>query len=711
KTPKEITLKEVRNPSQENNSFEYLWQILFLLSVVIIFTLLRFLLIYKKEKEVYINKDMINTQQLKQINLEIKNKEKFISHASHELRTPMTSITGLTHLLLEEELSKVQKDYVQTIQNSSENLLNIINDILDISKIQAGELKIEKVEFNINDILDYVFNIISMQAKNNHIDISINIQNDVPSHIVGDSLRLGQILINLLANSVKFTKNGEVSLNVKKLSSYGDSVKLEFTVEDTGIGMSPSQVEHIFQSYSQATESTSREFGGTGLGLSISKQLIDMMNGEIKVSSKENVGTTFIFKLNYKIKDAQNKRQYRLPSATFLDKRVLIVDSSNRSVISLIRTFGYFKYKTHSIPSFEEAILEESMVFDIVIINQNKLTKLAIQRIQKIQSKVKSKVVILSEMYSSLSNDLLKNIKVDTYLKAPFTQQSTLNLVIELYVSKKLNNRSRKRTNRDKLDDMAGKKILVAEDNRLNHKVILGLLAKTGIELTFTVNGQEVLDLLKKGLKFDLILMDINMPVIDGYKTTKEIRKDKRYNRLPILAFTADVMEEQIQKAYASGMQGHISKPIVIDIFYKKILDVLSIDSLNLKSSDTKKSVIATQSIVYDELTVDIGLGRCNNDSDFYKLILEDFKIMYKKSPETLKRLCLDDNFQKARQVIMDIKDVSLNIGAYNLCESASTMEYELEKGSRSNWESLIRFYAVSLDKLFIDIDKYLKTI
>ena len=700
-----IEIKVSKELSKINNTDNNLWQILFFVLLFIFIIFLRFFFKFKKENEIHFNNEIINEEKFKHLHVEMKEKERFLSHASHELRTPMTSIIGLTHLVLEGNLPKEQEYYVQRIASSSENLLNIVNDILDVSKIQAGELKIEKTEFNINDMLDYVLSIISMQAKNNNIDIIMDMSEDVPSHIVGDSLRLGQILINLLGNAVKFTKDGEVLLHVNKILNYGNSLSLEFIVKDTGIGMTPTQVQEIFHSYSQASESTSRKFGGTGLGLSISKQLIEMMDGEIRVESKKDVGTSFIFNIKFQLKDSKNKRQYRLPSNELLNKKVLIVDSSNRNVISLIRTLGYFHYETQSIASFEELVLDEKNDFDIIIINQTKLTHSSVESLKNIQSNSSAKVVVLSELYSSLNNGILKDMQVDAYLKIPFTQQNILNLIVELYAMTKA---KIKKIQKNTLKGMSGKKILIAEDNELNHKVISGLLSGTGLELTYAKDGEEALNFIEGDMKFDMVLMDINMPKMNGYEVTKEIRKNVVYDNLPILAFSADVMEEAVAKALSSGMQGHISKPIIIDIFYKKILDALSISKVEV-NKNLKLNTESKVETEFEELSISIGLGRCDNDTEFYKTILRDFKIMYINSPKFLEELCQDAYFKDARHKAMDIKDIALNIGAYNLCEHAATMEYEFEKGPRSNWSKLINSYAISLEKLIKDIDKYLQ--
>jgi len=687
-----------------------IWQLLFVITFLLLIIIFIFLLKIRRENEKYINQLMINDEKFKYLNQKMVQKEKFVSHASHELRTPMTSIIGLTQLVLEDNLSPVQKDYIQRIKSSSKNLLSIVNDILDFSKIQAGELKLEKIEFNINDVFEYVLNIISLQAKNNNIDIQINIDKDVPSHIIGDSLRLEQVLINLLGNSVKFTKNGKIFLSVKKQEMYGDSISLEFIVADTGIGMTDAQAKGIFQSYSQASESTSREFGGTGLGLSITKELVQMMNGKIKVESTKGVGTTFTFDIKFKIKDINNKRQYRLPSSNCLNKKVLLIDFSNEEVKQLVEKFAYFKYKTYLVSSFEELKLDDDILYDIIIVEESQLNKNTIAKIKKLQFKYKSKIVILSEFFSNNDKNI-QNLAIDAYLKIPFTQQSVLNMITELYVLDDFSDISKKDRLKNRLKSYTGKKILVAEDNELNHKVIRGLFEQTGLDLTFAVDGEEALNLVRKDIDFSLILMDINMPKLNGYEVTKEIRKNQKYNKIPILALSADVGEEFIEKALSSGMQGHISKPITVEIFYQKIIDALNKKEIDKKRFNKTKNYITKEpSDNSEELLISIGLGRCNYDKDFYISILKDFKIMYLKSSSDIENLCKNQKFKEARHKAMDIKDIAINIGAYNLAEFAAAMEYEFEKGLRSNWQELINRYSINLDKLIKEIDKYLDT-
>lgn len=710
----EEEIKEVTNEvSTQEPQASYTYLYITLIFILVIFLLMGFILLfkYKREIEHYVDQEMIDSQKLKKSHQELEMKEKLLSHVSHELRTPMTAIMGLAHLVLESELSKLQKDYVLKIESSSQHLLNLVNDLLDVSKMEAGELQIEKAEFNINDILEYILNVNAMAAKRNGTALTMDVALDIPSKVVGDSLRLGQVLINLMGNAIKFTKNGEVSLSVKKLSIIGESLKLEFTVSDNGIGMTKEQVDNIFNSYYQADNDTSRKYGGTGLGLTISKELIEMMGGEIKVSSTKDVGTTFSFTVNLQLKDSQNKRYYRLPSSKMLHKNILIVDASNKNVIPLMKSLGYFNYKTVSLSVLEEGSLEKDADFDILMINQYSLTQDSIKIIKDLQQKHQTKIVIINDLFSNLDASLLERLSVDAYLQVPTTQQSILNVLVDLYVAKNLDKRSRKVTLKDKLKVMAKKKILVAEDNDVNQKVIQGLLADTGIELIFVDDGQEAVDLVRKDVHFDLIIMDINMPNLNGYEASKEIRKSSKYNHIPILALTGDVTQESVAKSFASGMQGHISKPIIVDIFYKKIYDALKLSNVDFKIVLDKESTIKKNEDGFEELSVSVGLGRCHGDSEFYISILKDFKSMYSNSSKILQELCESGDFKKARKMSMDIKDVALNIGAYHLCESAATMEYEFEKGERSSWREFITSYDLILVKLFKDIDKYLASV
>ena len=570
----QIALK--KEVSKESNGQLIAFALGFVPLLLILFFVVRY---FQKRLEKENVQKMMLQEQLEQVNNKLKNKDKIFSHTSHELRNPMSAIIGLSQLLLEESMPQKQKDYVKKIEDAAKYLLEIINDILDLSKMEAGALKIEQKEFNLNHVLKHVVNIISVAARENGTHVELNVEHDVPPYIVGDALRLTQVLINLLNNAVKFTKNGIVILSIKKLEDHGNKLKLEFRIEDNGIGMTPNQLKKVFASYAQASASTAREFGGTGLGLSIVKELVEIMDGDIHVESKKQHGTTFIIHLKFHNFKANNKRFYRLPSKDFLNKKVLVVERSERNIQKIKNSFSYFNYTVHTIPSLNHVVLDEGMKFDIVVINKDIVDEKLINIIKKMKVKDKTKFILFSDSVLDVDKALLDKLEINEYLSRPFTQEDLLNVLKNVCTQKEQKTKVSKEdaNNKEKLKTLGNKKILIAEDNKLNCKVLRSILSDTELELSFVEDGQAALDEVMQSRKpFDLIILDINMPKLNGYEVAKEIRKLARYNDTPILALTADVMQEAVDKSYAAGMQGHIAKPIIVNDFYKTLYDVLT---------------------------------------------------------------------------------------------------------------------------------------
>jgi len=551
--------------------YKYLFVLFFSISTLLLFGLF----FYRREFMRYKKRVHLPVVIKRDSSDEIAQKEELISYVSHELRTPMTAITGLIHLLLESNLKPLQKDYLTKIEKASDYMLSLLNDILDLAKIEAGKLQLEKTEFNLNDIINYIYNIVSVQAKNSNLNIVVLVDKNVTPHILGDPLRLGQILINLMSNAIKFTKEGEVTLEVKKVSSEKETITLEFIISDTGIGMTKEQMQRLFNSFYQAEDSTSRKYGGSGLGLNISKNLVEMMGGEISVDSKKGFGSTFRFQLEFTLKDYNEKRQYRLPNESLLNKNILLIDACNKNAIPLTQALSYFKYRVHNIPTIDALSQErEEDIYDLVIINLQNLNETTREKIQLMQKRQNFKIVILSPLYSSLNADFLQDFMVDAYLKPPITIQNVLNLIIELYQKPQVAN-TRKDLLIDLLKKYKGKQILVVEDEELNYKVIAGMLAKTGIETTYAESGEKALELLTENINFDLVLMDINMSGLDGYETAEKIRQNSALDNMPIIALSADNSHSAMQKALECGMQAYLLKPIKLNYFYSKIIELL----------------------------------------------------------------------------------------------------------------------------------------
>jgi len=542
--------------------------------------------IYEVSKEIYDNSikdDNIITlhNKVKNLNEQIELsksqkelKDNFFANISHEIRTPINAVIGLSHILLESNLNEKHYDYIEKIQTSGNLILNIINDILDFSKIEAGKLTIEYIEFDINTVLENTSTMISFKADEKNIELIFDMDNSIPHLMKGDSLRLSQVLINLMSNAVKFTKQGEVKLSAKVLDSKKSTQLIEFRVSDTGIGLSQKQIDGLFQSFTQATSSTSREYGGTGLGLSISKQLVELMGGSIRAESNQNKGSDFIFTIQTEILE---KTTYNLPSVKMMNKKVLIIDtniSTTKALKRILQNLSYTILKTTSQDKIEEQIENED--FDILFIEK----KMFIEYEEKVlKNRYKSKIVL---MHSSLNYDWnveLENVKIDAHLIKPFHNNQILSTIFKIFSKEDRKFIDTKKTvSKDILKPLSGSHILLVEDNKINQSVILALLENTGIKITIANNGEETLDIIDTLQKVDLILMDLEMPIMDGYTTVSKLKEKISSRNIPILALSGNASDMDKEKTKDAGMNGHLSKPLDVNYFYNSLVKFISVE-------------------------------------------------------------------------------------------------------------------------------------
>ncbi|MBD3806960.1 response regulator [Sulfuricurvum sp.] len=493
----------------------------------------------------------------------IQAKNDFIAMMSHEIRAPINAIMGMSHLVLESRLSVTQRSQISKIKDSASLLLNLINDILDHSKIEAGKVTIEQIPFDLNSLLNDISNIISHKANEKQIELVFDIDNSVPHKLIGDPLRLLQVLVNLLNNAIKFTNQGSVILRARGQQISRLNLKIHFEVIDTGIGMDETQIAKLFQSYTQADNSIARKYGGTGLGLAICKNLVSLMGGVIHVSSSLNVGSTFSFDIKLYSDFDIEKRHYRLPTPELMSKNALVLDDNTDSSTVLKRGLEYFHYEVKTaIDSLDAVALFRAYTFDIVFID----TQIALSR--EFKRELQNRIRENSLKLVWIGEDTKK--RGGFILSKPYNQLDIFNTILSIYGYMDQNGKHQNNTKKlkDSLKKFAGDTLLLVENNEINRSIIAGLLAGTDIVIEMAQTGQEALDRLEANPKISVILMDIQMPIMDGFEAATRIRQNPDHDRIPIIAVTGNTLEGEIQHISNAGMNGHITKPIDVNTFY-----------------------------------------------------------------------------------------------------------------------------------------------
>lgn len=647
-------------------------------------------------------------------------KSNFVANMSHEIRTPLNAVIGMMQLLARTLLSSEQRDYVHKAELGAQSLLGVLNDILDFSKMEAGKITLDQHAFRLDSMLKKISVILFANVGAKDVEVLFDVDKDLPTLLIGDSMRLQQILLNLAGNAIKFTDAGEVILAVKVVARTEQQVTLRFEVSDTGIGIAPEHWEQIFEGFEQADTTINRRFGGTGLGLTISRRLVELMGGELSGHSHTGKGTTFHFELVFGVDPTRTdaNRYLRLQGL-----RVLVVEDNPKTCVVLSRMLAAMGWhpqiahdKSSALSLFENA-LKIGQPFDVAFINWNLPRMQGFKtgrQLRHYPAQAKALVIIMMTSHEGEHTTLLDKkevAEVDALVNKPLTASALFESVLEVYRQRGWLEESVDTADAQTATLLSGVHILLVEDNAINQQVARDLLSREGAVVTVADNGQMALNMLAKNAEeFDVVLMDVQMPIMNGYDATEKIRGTLGLTQLPIIAMTANAMQEDRVTALARGMNDHVGKPFDIKQLCAVIRVYVPVSHDRPDSSTPGRLPSLTASVsggtINTAIDYESALERFGDSLTIYCQSLGQLPAELHKFQTQLHQALNDENRENMLCTLHSIKGVSATLGASTFAHLIAEVEAAIKGGSEpAEWQRLLSPVPDAVQTLLTDID------